>query len=264
MMIRSEMAPLYIIQGNRDYQQDQPESPDMISSFLFRNQNKSIAYLHETGSYSAGHIGFSLVSVKDTLITGDTYGRQLLPFPNRFPLEIKIKIALFHGTIINSSIQNYSKSKDEYPIDWINGHDLCLLGGVHLQQIHNTDQVIGTNIHQWSENTMPWGYSGSLIQQSFEEPLFGHGFLLWDIDNRKVIPYHVKNPYGLVYLKKRGTLAWTGFDQEWKTIDTVITETNFPNNVLFKIKGNYEAEDFLKLCELLKSYNKINDFKVTL
>jgi len=81
----SNIAPVYIIQGNHDFRQDQPDSPDLLSSLLLNNENENICYMDQTGIYLAGDIGFGLVSVKDTLKKGDTSGQveDLPPFPPR-------------------------------------------------------------------------------------------------------------------------------------------------------------------------------------
>ncbi len=45
-----------------------------------------------------------------------------------------------------------------------------------------------------------WGYSGSLVQQNHGEPLFPHGFLVWDLDRRRVFGLHVRNACGFLTL----------------------------------------------------------------
>jgi hypothetical protein len=49
---------------------------------------------------------------------------------------------LFHGTMIffnHSTLQNYTRSGSiegyPYPIHWLNGYDIGMLGDVHLQQM---------------------------------------------------------------------------------------------------------------------------------
>src|SRR5262249_779280 len=140
---------------------------------------------------------------------GDTFGQndELPIFPNHFPDNVNIKIALFHGTMITSTMQNYHASTQGYPIDWFNGYDLVMLGDVHLQQIHNAETKNREHFH-WITNKQPWGYAGSLIQQNFGEPIFNHGFLLWDIRNKLTIAYHVKNPYGFIYIKYFRDNGW--------------------------------------------------------
>src|SRR3990170_5066533 len=44
----SSLAPVYIIQGNHDYRQDQSDAPDIISSLLYGNHNPNIYYLAES------------------------------------------------------------------------------------------------------------------------------------------------------------------------------------------------------------------------
>ena len=255
----AEICPVYILCGNHDMQQSKQEIPDVLSSILYNQHHKNIAYINKTGHYIAGSVGFGVVEIKDTLLMGSGAGQatNLIDFPDPSFFDnkgIKTKIALFHGTIINSKLQNYTNSTTGYPIEWIDkGYTFALLGDIHLQQINKTN------------TGLIWGYSGSLIQQNFGEPLLGHGYILWDIttsikENDKVaIPYHVYNPNGLTYVKY--------INNEWfiyinsKTIisiDDYVLDSNHPRNLLIIIKGQYENYD--KLIEKLK-FNNIT-FKI--
>jgi DNA repair exonuclease SbcCD ATPase subunit len=255
----AEICPVYILCGNHDMQQSKQEIPDVLSSILYNQHHSNIAYINKTGHYIAGSVGFGVVEIKDTLLMGSGAGQatNLIDFPDPSFFDnkgIKTKIALFHGTIINSKLQNYTNSTTGYPIEWIDkGYTFALLGDIHLQQINKTN------------NGLVWGYSGSLVQQNFGEPLLGHGYILWDIstsikENDKVaIPYHVYNPNGLAYVKY--------INNEWfiyinsKTIiniDDYVLDSNHPRNLLIIIKGQYENYD--KLIEKLK-FNNIT-FKI--
>ena len=239
----TDLAPTYIIQGNHDYRQDQPESPDMLSSLLHGNQNSNLAYLDRTGCYIVENIGISVVSVKDTLKEGMTSGQveNLPPFPDNFPTNINTKIALFHGTIIKSTMQNYTKATAGYPIEWIHKHDIGLLGDVHLQQIHGADREEMGNL-KFSNDKLVWGYPGSLVQQNFGEPIFGHGYLLWDIENKKVSQHHIKNEYGFLYIGKYRD-EWCGKDRDWIKLENLFQNPNLPSQLIVKIKGRSVHED---------------------
>jgi DNA repair exonuclease SbcCD ATPase subunit/DNA repair exonuclease SbcCD nuclease subunit len=254
----SSLAPVYIIQGNHDYRQDQVDSPDMLSSLLYGNHNPNIYYLAESGCYIAGDLGFSLISVKDTLRAGDTSGQiDVLPeFPMLFPPNIKTKIALFHGTVIHSTLQNYTRSPTGYPLEWFKHFDLTLLGDVHLQQIHNVNSD-NNNCYHWDNTTnkKPWAYSGSLIQQNFGESIFDHGFLLWNLENSTVIPYHIKNIYGMIHLKFNKNEEWNAFYKTWIPINELLQNPNIPETLLIKIKGETSPDALQSLQVILSNHN---------
>lgn len=253
----SEITPLYIIQGNHDFRQDQVDIPDVISSILYGNSNPMIKYLDISGHYIAGDIGFGLVVVRETLKAGNTSGQveQLQPFPDPslFPSNIKTKVALFHGTIINSTMQNYTLSPDGHQLSWFRGYKIGVFGDIHLQQIHNTIDEYKWNNH---DETICWGYPGSLVQQNFGEPIYGHGYLLWNISNATVSAHHINNQYGLIYAKIL-------FD-EWnlltnsKTIQLVkdfIKESHCPQFLYIIVKGTRDELLVDNLISILHKHN---------
>lgn len=257
----TNLAPVYIIQGNHDYRQDQPDAPDMISSITYGQTNNNFHYLDKTGIYESKNIGFSLVDIKETLRGGNTSGQvQQLPiFPKDFSGNIQHKIALFHGTVINSTLQNYDQSKEGYPLEWFDGFDLVLLGDVHLRQIHKLVEltkngIVNDNqIYHFTKGS--WGYPGSLIQQNFGEPIYGHGYLVWDLENKTVIPIHIKNNYGMLNIKCIDQI-WFGFyDNTYNDLISLIDNNCCPNNLLLKIKGNSDHISIQQLQNILSEHH---------
>ena len=187
----SNCAPTYLIAGNHDYRADQ-DVPDMISSIIGMSNLPNVEYLENTGTYEAGEIGFSLVSVKDTIKRGSTNMQvgTLPDFPSDFSAKVKTRIALFHGTVNKCKLQNYKESSEGYPLEWLKGHDIILLGDIHLQQMHNINSVTG----EWLDGKTPWGYSSSLVQQNFgETAIFGHGYIHWDLVVRRSTLHSVQS-----------------------------------------------------------------------
>lgn len=262
----SHLLPTIIIRGNHDVKQEDSilqeqrhndigdhqslSSPDLIQSLLAGGLY-NVHYFNKTGFYIVGDTLFGLVDIVDALEKGASSGvsETLGPFPNPKDLircgvdnhdlscdydDIPSKrIALFHGTIAQSTIPN------GYTLEWICGPDLdrydaVLLGDVHLQQVHGSghmsnnktidymsldasnDAFLGTPSKsltstslstQGTNNGSPiWGYAGSLVQQDFGEPLLGHGFLTWSFDERpegvgiRVNRFHLRNDYGMINL----------------------------------------------------------------
>lgn len=233
----SDIAPIYIIRGNHDYNQSSIVPQDILGSLMYGlSTYKNIAYLSETGLYRASNAVFGVLAIQDALKAGDTHGRvdilPTFPYPEQEGQEYRddsgtTNIALFHGDVPHT-----------YPIEWISkGYDYVLMGDLHGQQIQNMDEecvekdndlnVIHTGaysrprsvksyqtIQTQQSNPKPWAYSGSVLQQNFGEALLGHGFLLWDIDRGCVNAYHVKNRFGFVTVMMQEAKISKGSDDD--------------------------------------------------
>ena len=219
----SPLAPVYLIRGNHDYRQDVPNELDMISA-LMSHDIKNVTYLDKTGTYYHENIGFGLVAIQDTLLYGSTSGicSDLPLFPVPDMVNCEYKIALFHGTISGTTLSSQTVMHG-YPIDWFQGFDAILLGDIHLQQVHravnrdptvNRDPVVNRDstvnlgkdtvrhLAQYVyDDTVPWAYPGSLIQQDFGESVIGHGYLVWNLPNKTIDAFHVYNPYGFLKIR---------------------------------------------------------------
>lgn len=208
------IAPVFIICGNHDFRQEDPHHPDMIEVLTVpytKNIKDTTAhrvkyplfYLKNTGQYIWQNIGFGLVSVKDTLRVFNTAGiiSKLPDFPSADNLQnVDFKIALFHGTLLPFNT-NELKNVHGYRLEWFNGYNAVLLGDNHVQQIHN-DTIKTNDI----SHPIIWGYPGSLIQQNFGETPYGHGYILWTLNNDKTIQAeckHILNNYSLITVKKQ-------------------------------------------------------------
>ena len=240
------ILPVYIIQGNHDYKQEDSDESDMISAFLNNNTLDNVFYMNKTGLYVANEVVFGLVSISDVLTKGDTSGHveNLPDFPKYFPNNTKYKIALFHGTISNCTLQNYSKSSCGYPIEWFKGYDYGCFGDVHLMQVHQNDDL-----------KIKWGYPGSLIQQNFGETVHNHGYILWNIHDNSHKFYDVLTDYYLINLK------YDNIFNTWKICNKAINEEislddfisdKHVNNLKIKISSRYSTDDIIKLKDILK------------
>lgn len=229
MSALAKLAPVYIIQGNHDYRQDQTDTPDLISALLYDQTIPNVCYLDNTGQYLAGDVGFGLVSVRDTLIPGDTSGQvdELpdFPDPTTFPSMINHKVALFHGTINNCTLQNYMKSPTGYPIKWFAGYDIACLGDVHLQQVHG----------EWKQGNLKWGYPGSLVQQDFGEPIIDHGFLIWDLEEKSVYAENVLNNTGFMKIKENNGHWRAQFRDTWISLNEMLAKPLCPKILSVRI-----------------------------
>lgn len=242
----SVITPVVLICGNHDYRQEDPNIPDMLESMLDPwLDNDRVKYLQDTGHYEFNNIGFGVVSVKDTLRSGNTSGIGALPtYPSvgLFSSDVTRRIALFHGTVKACKLQNGTDTNvlKAYPLEWFKGYDMLLLGDVHKQQLS-------------TYGGMPWGYPGSLVQQDFGESIYGHGFLLWDVETCTATAHHVPNTFGLVTMRNTSSTfdfeVYTGH-REWVPLEIAAENPAFPKRPMVRV---YDAT-YTDTDEALKQY----------
>ena len=265
IQIISDLLPLYIIKGNHDMQQDKPDVPDMIEAVLNENvvKNNKVYYMRKTGHYVVGNVGFGLVDVADTLLKGTSSGKQVdelprFPDPYSFPDNITTTCALFHGTMISAKLQNYSDSSEGFPVEWLNGYDVAMLGDIHMQQVHNVKA--GT----WTKKKVTWAYPGSLLQQNFGEELINHGVLDWDVRNKRVSATNFRAEVGYVKLKFRGQFdfRWTVLNYQDRTLENLLEHPLCPQKLFLRLYNNPDADSIQKLKAMLNEHGIEHDLSI--
>ena len=262
----SSLFTTLVIRGNHDYRQDQPDEPDLINPF-FQEDCPNLHYIDETGLYEFDNIEFGIVAVQDTLIRGAKGGinSELPEFPEPSPKQDKDdrRIALFHGTVGGSLLQNgrQVEERNNYPLrTWIKGYDAILLGDIHLQQVHCVTTIPGSefleqsekNVYLCSSHTInleqsPWAYAGSLIQQNAGESPWGHGFLVWDLDQNSITGYHIRNETGIIVVglndaQEPRVRIRVGKKDRSLTIDTATALGWFPKAITLKFNQNARSQ----------------------
>jgi exonuclease SbcC len=229
-----KIGRVIIFHGNHDKNQSEIEQPSLVLSSTFNIDNLNI--LTNTTSFIIDNIGFSYVSIDDTLDNYRNSGRiQDLPDFPKIIEDVKYKIALFHGSFQHSKLFNGENIRDEnnpYPLEWIKDFDYVLLGDIHKRQTFN-----------YKKNTY-CGYSGSLIQQNFGENIVEHGYLIWDLENRKTKEVNVYNKIGYINIKEN-------------ELEEILIRINGNYEILLKDYINSNLEYFPKNIEI-KTFSKIN------
>ncbi len=230
----TNIGRLILFEGNHEYLID--NNPSLISSLNFNIPNLTV--LNQSKSFIINDIGFSYLSLYDTMNSTKLTGRkELLP---SFPLineTVKYKIALFHGAFASAKLFNGTEiNNDEvhnpYPLEWIQDFDYVLLGDIHKRQLFT-----------YKKNTI-CGYSGSLIQQNFGEDIIEHGYLLWNLNNKKIEEINVYNDIGYINIKQNIN-------------DDILIRKNGKYECLLQSEIENNLDYFPKKLEI-KTFSKIN------
>jgi len=242
----SKIGRLFIISGNHDYDQSDPNKPSLVFSSTFDIPNVSV--LNTSTSFIIDDIGFSFVSIDKTLDNFRNSGRitELPPFPT-ISEKVKYKIALFHGSFASAKLFN-GKSIEEtfnpYPLEWVKDFDFVLLGDIHKRQVF-----------KYKKKTI-CGYSGSLIQQNYGEDIIEHGYLLWNLDTKIIEEINVYNNIGYINVieDENNTILIRTNGKYTEPLETYIKNNinYFPKNLEIKSFTNI---NYQSLSIILNSFN---------
>jgi DNA repair exonuclease SbcCD ATPase subunit/DNA repair exonuclease SbcCD nuclease subunit len=231
-----------LFHGNHDRNQNEIEQPSLISSTL---QISNLKLLDQSTTFIIDDIGFSYLSIDDTLDTTDTSGRiTVLP---SFPIikeNVKCKIALFHGTFANVKLYNGTEimeTQNPYPFAMIESFDYALLGDIHLRQ----KGLYGKTL---------WGYAGSLIQQNFGEDIVKHGYLIWDLNAKTVTEIDVYNKIGMLNIKTINDEIHFRSSGRYLHFEKFLTTNlqSFPKHIDIKLHSEINLHQLLNI---LATYN---------
>jgi len=241
-----KLGRVIIFHGNHDRNQSEIDQPSLVFSSTFNIDNLTI--LNDTITFNINNVGFSYVNIDDTLDIYRNTGRiQDLPTFPEIIGDVKYKIALFHGSFQNAKLFNGDCIRDEnnpYPLEWIKDFDYVLLGDIHKRQVFN-----------YKKKTI-CAYSGSLIQQNFGENIVEHGYLIWDLENKKINEINVYNKIGYINIKENETeeiLIRINGNYEILLKDYINNNKKYiPEKLEIK---TFSKINFQKLNSLLKSFN---------
>lgn len=245
----TDIGKTILFHGNHDKNQNEINQPSLVSSTF---EIEDLIVLQETKSFIIDNVGFSYVSIDDTLDTYKGSGRiaDLPDFPDIDDKEgnIKYKIALFHGTFGNVKLYNGTEVDDTYnpyPLSWINNrqkHNYALLGDIHLRQY-------GTY-----KDALKWGYSGSLVQQNYGEDIINHGYLLWNLEKGIVEEIDVYNPIGMINLKTVEDEIMIRISGKYINFEKFIEQNKekFPRHVNIRMYSDIDIE---RLFAILNKYD---------
>ena len=168
----AEIYPTLFIAGNHDALLTNRHRLDSLSSIFYKRNIPNLYYLKNTGIYQYGNIMFHVDSLLDDITIDMKNG-----------IDNKINIALFHGSIPGwKNIKGYTSDHGEKYIEDFTGMDYVLLGDIHMHQYMSTKKPISA-------------YAGSLISQNFGETDENHGFMIWNLREKKQEYVKIKNRF---------------------------------------------------------------------
>ena len=188
----AKIMPLVIMAGNHDANLNNNNRLDSLTPIVEKVISRSQCYyLRQSGFYRFNNLLIGLTSVFDY----NFINASDIP---KLELEgIEHTVALFHGRVDGAITDTGTVMEGERGINKksFDGYDYVLLGDIHKQQFLIPEKM---------------AYAGSLIQQNHGESQSGHGFLIWDLENKTVSHKEVKNDYGFITLRiKEGKLLKT-------------------------------------------------------
>lgn len=177
-----EIAQVLIISGNHDLLVNNTSRKDTMTALFETAQFQNSIFVD-------GYLGFDSGTLIDNNITWALYSiytdyrkPDIKQAQNEHPSNIVI--GLYHGTIAGSTLNNGTVMEDGTDGDIFNGCDVVMAGDIHKrQELKRGDVTIV--------------YPGSLIQQTFGEPVTQHGFCVWDLEKKTHKFVDLNTDYGL-------------------------------------------------------------------
>jgi len=170
--------------GNHDGNLSNANRLDALTPVVDAMNHPNLHYWKDSGVYRLMDTTFSLFGIFDS--------------PDKWvyanDIEDEFKIALHHGPLIGSRTDLITIQHGTHP-SIFDGFDIVMLGDIHLEQ--TVQQYTSGSGKSKVKGKLPVvKYSGSAIQQDHGESVDRHGFLVWDVKNRKSELVKLDNEFG--------------------------------------------------------------------
>lgn len=228
----ADRLPTIVITGNHDANLNNNNRLDALTPIIEANNHPNLFYLRNSGLYEIGDIALSVMSLLDEPEKYITYDKI------KQPSKYKKLVALYHGTIANSSVD--SGLVLSHGLDWSTfaGYDVVPLGDIHKRQI-------------LSKQNPAIFYPGSLVQQNYGEVFEDHGYALVDLTDPDKVNYtfhDIPNDYGYYTLNIDNGVVPDNLPLTPKTnlrIRTTNTDSSQMKRVLATIRKDYKIKDVI-------------------
>ena len=228
----ADRRPTIVITGNHDTNLNNNNRLDALTPIIEANNHPNLFYLRNSGLYEIGDVAISVMSLLDEKEAYVTFDK----IPGN--KEYKHTIAMYHGTIANSSVDSGLVLSHGLDWDTFAGYDLVLLGDIHKRQILSKSEPIIF-------------YPGSLVQQNFGESFEGHGYALVDLTTKGDIGYEffdIPNDYGYYTLDVEDGVLPDNLPITSKTNVRLRTKNTSPaelKRILATIRKEYRNSDVM-------------------
>lgn len=226
----TNLVNLFVIVGNHDCF-NHSDRLDTVSGISSISNYDNFHLLKKSGIYNFSNISFGVSSLLDGM------GLPSPPIVN----ENVTKIALYHGIVSGSTLDNGNKAEEGLSLSTFKGYDIVMLGDIHRRQFLNKDKTIA--------------YPGSLIQQSYKEELH-HGYLKWDIPSKSCEFVVLENDYSFMDIPVSNVLDLSSINfTKYSRIRLIINPLDTEENVNEKIE---EIEKYTKVISIKKCMKEMN------
>lgn len=163
----AEICKVIVVAGNHDFLMNNKSRVDSLTPIISIANNDNVVYIDSCTEYSSGYYEDDNI-VWCLYSSFDDFNR-----PEIIKSEIgkdKTYVGLIHADI-NGAVSHTNRVTE-------NGLDAGIFEGL--------DFVIAGHIHKHQEikkNGVKTVYCGSLIQQNNGESIYGHGYVVWDIES---------------------------------------------------------------------------------
>ena len=178
----STICPVIVYSGNHDLLVNNTSRTDTLTALFSTAQFENVTFLDQTLGYKSGciiddNITWCLFSIHDNFLKPNIEETKNVQ-PNNFI------VGLFHGSIVGSQRNNGTVVDNGLDGERFSGCDVVMAGDNHKrQEFYRGDTLIV--------------YSGSLIQQTYGEPITQHGYVSWDIEKKSHTFVEIPNDYSL-------------------------------------------------------------------
>lgn len=178
------LYPVIIIAGNHDLLEDNKDRIDTLTPIIELMDHPSIHYYKKSECIVDNNIIWSIYSIFED----NTPPEDITTIKKSNP--DKTIVGLFHAPIIGSKTAlGYEFTDSGVHPDYFEGCDIVLLGDIHKRQYFTNK--FGTIM----------GFPSSLLQQDFGETISGHGYLMWDVQNKTYVEHELANDFGFYQFK---------------------------------------------------------------
>lgn len=152
------------------------------------------------------------------LIFGNTLVYSSYTTPCKIIDANKIKIALYHGMIVGSKKNEYTKLSTPHDETMVSSHDTP----IKLSDFDDYDiGMFGDiHIHQFLDKDNKFGYAGSMIQQNFGESI-KKGYIKWDMSTKTGKFVHIQNKTGFVTFDLTHELPTINISHKYSHINNI-------------------------------------------